>query len=74
MACTLSVILVLILAYKKNSSQKIVTSITTALQGVASKWFEIATLLGIPVNKLNSFKDECDGSTDACLKEVIKVI
>ena len=40
---------------------------------MASKWFEIATLLGIPVDKLNSFKEKYEGSAEACLKEVIKV-
>ena len=62
------------LAYEKNASQKTVARIATALHGVASKWFEIATLLGIPVNKLNSFKEVCDDSAEACLKEIIKVI
>ena len=39
---------------------------------MASKWFEIATLLGIPVDKLNSIKDDCDG-IPACLTEIVKV-
>lgn len=60
-------------ACTRNSSKKLITSITASLRGVASKWFEIATLLGVPVNKLNSIKEECDGSTEACLNAVIEV-
>ena len=59
-------------ARQKNASWKLITDIAKAVQGVASKWFEIATLLGIPVDKLNSIKDDCDG-TPACLTEIIKV-
>ena len=62
------------LACRKNAGGKLIIKIATALQGVASKWFEIATLLGIRVDKLNAIKEECDGSTEACLREVIKVI
>ena len=60
-------------ACEKNASMRLITKLATGLQGVASKWFEIATLLGIPVDKLNTFKQECEGSTEACLNEVIKV-
>ena len=60
-------------ACEKNASRKSITKLATGLQGVASKWFEIATLLGIPVDKLNSFKEKCESSAEACLKEVIKV-
>ena len=56
-----------------DGSKKLITIIVKALNGVASKWFEIAVLFGIPVNKLNSIKQDCDCSTEACLKEMITV-
>lgn len=51
---------------------KLITKIAKELQGVTSKWFEVATLLGIPVDKLNSIKEDCD-DTEGCFKGVIKV-
>ena len=54
-------------------TSKLVNNIVTILCGVTSKWFEIATLLGIPVNNLNAIKEECESKTEACLREVIKV-
>lgn len=33
----------------------------------------MATLLGIPFDKLNVIKDECECRSEACLKEIIKV-
>ena len=56
-----------------EGSKRLITEIARALQGVASNWFEVCTLLGIPVNKLNSIREECDRSTEACLKGAIEV-
>ena len=56
-----------------EESSRLITNITKGLQRVACNWFEVATLLGIPVNKLNSIKEDCDYSTEACLKGAVKV-
>ena len=56
-----------------EGSKRLINEIARALQGVASNWFEVCTLLGMPVNKLNSIREECDRSTEACLKGAIKV-
>ena len=50
-----------------------IKSIVDSVKGVTSKWFEIATLLGIPIDKLHSFKEECDGSVETCFRRVIEV-
>ena len=55
----------------------IVPKLTAGLQDVANKWLEIGTLLGITMDKLLGFKEQCseDGLpiSQTCLEMVIKV-
>ena len=70
-------IITVLSACQRNASRRLITNIAKALQEVTSKWFEIAILLGIPVDKLNTIKENhSDGRRDltaACLTAMIEV-
>jgi hypothetical protein len=55
----------------------VVQKLVRELKHVSNKWLEIGTLLGIPLNKLESFKSQAlaDGNpiSETCLKSVIEV-